>query len=309
MRTIATILFAILIQNGVYSQTTQPILRLNTEMHTSCIGRISADAMGRYILTCSYDKTAKLWDANNGKLIRTFRPPIGTGNEGMLYACALSPDGNIAAVGGWSYFDKSTHDIYLYNTNTGELIQRITRLEYTILDLEFSMDGRYLAAALNGQNGVRVYEWSNTPTKFQFLKKLEGYADASYNLCFDHSGRLATVCDDGHLRLYNKNFKILKEIQTLGGKQPLSLTFSPDGNKIAVGYNDISVIDVYDGASLNLLYNPNISGAKIENGDLTNLSFSTDGRYLFGGGHYSILKDGNWWHQIRRWEDSGKGSF
>ena len=142
----------------VNAQTTEPILRLNSQMHTARIKRISTDAAGKYILTASLDKTAKLWDATTGDLLKTFRPPIGYGNEGMLYAGALSPNGKIAAVAGWSYFNKSTLDIYLFNTNTGELIQRLTGLGNVIFDLEFSHDGTYLAAALGGTKGVIIYK-------------------------------------------------------------------------------------------------------------------------------------------------------
>ncbi len=67
------------------------MLSLNTEMHTARIQRISADRRGRTLLTASNDKTAKLWDISTGTLRRTLRPPIGEGNEGMLYAGALSP--------------------------------------------------------------------------------------------------------------------------------------------------------------------------------------------------------------------------
>ena len=258
---LATLIMASFVTGIVVTQTTQPILRLNTSMHNANIKRISADGQGNYILTCSNDKTAKLWDAGSGALIRTFRPPIGAGNEGMLYACALSPDGNIAAVGGWTVSERDK-SVYLFSTSTIELIQRITGLESSINDLEFSLDGLYLAAALGGKNGIRIYEWSNALTKFQLLKKLETYGDASYNLCFDHSGRLATVCSDGYLLLYDKNFNKLKEIQTLGGRQPCSLAFSPDSNKISVGYYDSPAVEVYDGNSLKLLYKPDISGTE-----------------------------------------------
>jgi WD40 repeat protein len=47
------------------SQSVTPYLTLNTEMHTAMIWHISTDASGKYILTCSYDKTAKLWNAKD----------------------------------------------------------------------------------------------------------------------------------------------------------------------------------------------------------------------------------------------------
>ncbi len=65
-------------------------------MHTAKIGRIATDAAGRVALTCSLDKTARLWSPEKGRegtLLRSLRVLIGEGNEGKLYCCALSPDG------------------------------------------------------------------------------------------------------------------------------------------------------------------------------------------------------------------------
>lgn len=105
----------------------KPILRIEAGMHTASIKRIATDAAGRVALTCSDDKTAKLWSLERGKegtLLRTFRCPIGEGNEGRLYACALSPDGKLAAVGGCATQDRddsAAHHIYLFDTATGQL--------------------------------------------------------------------------------------------------------------------------------------------------------------------------------------------
>ena len=146
-----------------YAQTTTPILRLNSQMHTAPIKRISTDAQGKYILTASKDKTAKLWDAATGDFIRTFCPPIGLGNEGMLYAGAISPKAEIVAVAGWTGYswDKSA-SIYIFNTTSGEILQRLTGLGNVINDLEFSQDGKYLAAALGGTKGVVIYKTNLT---------------------------------------------------------------------------------------------------------------------------------------------------
>ena len=58
----------------------KPFLRIEAGMHTATIRHIATDAAGRVALTCSDDKTAKLWSLEPGKegtLLRTFRCPIG----------------------------------------------------------------------------------------------------------------------------------------------------------------------------------------------------------------------------------------
>ena len=42
--------------------TTEPILRIETEMHTAVIGRIGIDGENRYLVTASDDKTARVWE-------------------------------------------------------------------------------------------------------------------------------------------------------------------------------------------------------------------------------------------------------
>ncbi|MEE8522659.1 MAG: hypothetical protein V3T72_01910, partial [Thermoanaerobaculia bacterium] len=69
------------------------MLRLETGMHTARINRIGVDAREQYLVTGSHDKTVRVWDLEDGELLRVLRPPIGEENEGMMYAVALSPSG------------------------------------------------------------------------------------------------------------------------------------------------------------------------------------------------------------------------
>ncbi|MCB0588244.1 MAG: WD40 repeat domain-containing protein, partial [Phaeodactylibacter sp.] len=280
--------------------STTPILTLNTEMHTAMIRHISTDRRGRYLLACSRDKTAKLWELASGELLRTFRPPVGEAQEGMLYACALSPDGQTVAVGGWS----AKNDIYIFDATSGLLQHRITGLPNVIFSLEYSPDGRFLAAALGGKNGIRIY---NSHDYTQQAGDTDYGAD-SYNLAFDAWGRLATVCWDGHVRLYDNDFKLIKKAATKAGKMPFSIAFSPDTHLLAVGFEDSPIIQVLDAKTMGVLYEPDIEGVN-DNGGMDILSFSADGARLAAGGAYQQNKEGKWWRQIRIWEKAGKGSW
>lgn len=119
-----------------------PILRIETGMHTTKIERIGVDAAGRWLLTASEDKTARLWELQTGRLLHTYRPPIGVGDEGKLYAGALSPDGRWVAVGGLTGYewDKAV-TVYLFDRASGRLQQRLSGLPNLINHLAFSPDG------------------------------------------------------------------------------------------------------------------------------------------------------------------------
>ncbi len=138
---------------------TAPMLRLETGMHTAVIRRMDIDRAGRLLVTGSDDKTARLWDLQTGGLLRVFRLPIDAGNEGKVFAAAISPDGAVVAAGGWTGWDwDKKASIYLFDTSSGQMTGRLSGLGNVVLDLAFSPDGRYLAAALGGGEGIRLWQ-------------------------------------------------------------------------------------------------------------------------------------------------------
>lgn len=307
MRSFITIFLLGFILNAT-SQPTAPILRIETGMHTATGRRISTDANGKYLLTCSDDKTSRLWDAATGTLIKTFRIPIGSTNEGMIYACSLSPDSKFAAIAGRTGSDwDSTFCIYIININTGEIIHRILGLPDIINDLEFSPDGNWLAAALKHGIGVRIFETRN----WREYIKLEGYSGEVYNIAFKPSGGLATACYDGKIRMYNNRFELITEKTGLSGQKIYSLAFNPAGNLLAIGYIDTSAVEVRDAIDLSLLYKPSVEELENINVGFNILSFSANGNMLFGGGSFSkINKERNYWYNaIRCWNNAGKGNY
>ncbi len=52
----------------------EPILRIETGMHTALINRIdriAIDSDERFLVTASYDKTIRAWDLKTGRLLNT----------------------------------------------------------------------------------------------------------------------------------------------------------------------------------------------------------------------------------------------
>jgi len=133
---------------GASEPPADPVLRIDPGMHTAPIWRVAVDARGRWLVTGSHDRTARVWDLTTGRLQRVLRPPLGSGEEGKLYAVALSPDGATVALGGWTQFNDGRPEvapegyaIYLFDRMTGRMLRRIEGLPDVIFGLAFSADG------------------------------------------------------------------------------------------------------------------------------------------------------------------------
>lgn len=278
----------------------QPILRLETGMHAAVIRRIGVDRGGRFLVTASGDKTARVWEIASGKLLRVLRVPLDTRNDGELFSTAMSPDGNKIAVGGWTSKSGWDTNIYVFDRESGRLLRRLPNLPNVINHLVFSPDGKYLAAAL-GSRGVYVYETSG----WTQVGSDSDYVQDSYGADFDQSGRrLVTGCYDGYLRLYSVSpggITLLAKKAAGGGKKPISVKFSPDGGKIAVGFTGTTEVNVVSASDLSLLFAPDTTGAA--NGDLSSVAWSADGNTLYAGGRYDVKGD----FPIRFWTGGGHG--
>jgi hypothetical protein len=263
-----------------------PILRIEAGMHTAPVRRVTLSADGTLAVTGSDDKTIKLWSVPDGRLLRTIRMPVDSGNGGKLIGLSLSPNGAVIAASGWdaAYSVEGQCYVSVYDARTGAMLGRLGSLPCFVDELKFSADGGLLAAGL-GSGGVRVWntkDWS-------VVLSDTAYGDAVFGVSFAADGRLATASYDGNIRVYDQRMKLAVKRPTLGGKRPYSVAFSPGGQSVAVGYDDTINVEVLNAANLNRLFSVDMSGVKgtDPSGDnFQSVAWSADGSMLFAGGRF-----------------------
>ncbi|HEX8124985.1 MAG TPA: caspase family protein [Allosphingosinicella sp.] len=273
---------------------------LDPGVHAAPIRCAAIDADNRFVATGSYDRTVRLWNVDDGSLIRTIRLPQGPGNIGKVGAVAMSPDGAVIAAAGWLQWSESNprERICLFDAATGAMIRSLD-VPSVVARLAFSPDGLNLAAVLADGNGLRIFGrgsgWKETSAD-------PSYGHPSYGVAFARDGRLATTSLDGSLRLYAADGKQL-ELGRARKPLPVDLAFSPDGTKLAVGHASTDVW-VFDARTLQPLFAADTDG--LDNGDLSTVAWSTDGTTLFAGGEYD---DGADWPMVMAvaWGKGGKG--
>lgn len=277
----------------------QPILRFESGTHSALVSRLSADGQGRVLATASDDKTVRLWSIPDGRLIKTFRPPVGPNEEGQIYAVAVSPDGSLVAAGGMTgaFWDGKV-SVYVFDAQTGNLVQRMSGLGGQVQHLAFSPDGKRLAAALGLKAGLKVWSVAG----WALASEDTDYGGPSYSLAFDRDGRMAATSVDGFVRLYDPSGKRVAHVRASGGKEPDGVAFSPDGGLLAVGYADVPKVEVLSGSDLSPRAAPDVRA--LNNGNLGRVAWSSDGRSLFAAGRAS---DAQGRIVIRRWANGGNG--
>ena len=311
MRIVAAIVLAMVFAGAARGQDLpdqRPMLRIEPGMHTAIIKRIGVDSACTLMVTGSDDKTARLWALPKGgrgeaELLRTLRVPIGEGNDGKIFAVALSPNGKWVAAGGWDagYVreGRGTVNLYIFEASTGRLVARLGRLNNVILHLVFSPDGNRLAATLAGGEGMRLWE----TTGWRLFAQDGNYGGmSSYGAAFDSANRLYTVALDGQIRRYGAEGRLEAKGRSQGGKEPLSVAAHPNGGKVAVGFYDSTAVEVYDARTLKRIHAADSSG--VLGGSLSSVAWSADGARLYAGGRH---QSADWRVPVVIWQEEGRG--
>jgi hypothetical protein len=208
----------------VVFEITSELRRL--EGHTAEVLGAALSADGRYALSASADRTARLWNTATGQELTKF-----DGHGGGVFGVAFAPDGALAASCGE---DKT---IRIWKVATGKERYRLEGHQGVVNNVAFSPAGKLLASASEDRT-IRLWDVA----KGKEVRRLEGHTQGVYAVAFTpEGGRLASGGSDQKIRLWDvESGKELRQLEGHTG-QVLALAFSPDGRRLLSSGEDQTI--------------------------------------------------------------------
>jgi WD40 repeat protein len=207
---------------------------------------------GRLLAATGNAPNTVVWNIGARRIVRILRSPISAGAAGV----AFSPGDDLLATAGVATPDDPGL-LRVYELNTGELIANV-QTHGTLQDLDFSPDGRLLAAA--GLDG-KILVWG---VGLRTLQRTIPHHVAILTIRFAPDGKTIATGDlSGNVDFWDPASGT-RIGRVLGGQNGLviSVSYSPTGNELMTTSSD-GKIRLWDLASGKLIGSP-LPGADVQ---------------------------------------------
>ncbi|MFH0894476.1 MAG: caspase family protein [Bacteroidota bacterium] len=273
--------------------------------HTSLVWDAEYSPDGKYIVTASADKTAKMWESKSGRLIQNFEGHLwGINSAQFSPVCSSDPTGGkyivtasddstakiwesssgkilktLSGHRGYVYSAKFSPDgknivttskdstAKIWDTQSGKLLHTFDGTKSFILSFRFSPDGKYFITA-SKDSSAKVWECSSG----KLIKNIQGHTGWYNSVQFSPNGKyVLTACrrDSAQLRECGS----WNLIRSFDGKYA---EFSTDGKNI-VSITDDGTMKIWESSSGKLL---NSIDDHVFRFPMITATFSADGKYI-----------------------------
>jgi WD40 repeat protein/serine/threonine protein kinase len=191
--------------------------------HIDAVSSVAFSPDGQWIVTGSYDHTAKIWEAATGKELHTLK-----GQKAQVNSAAFSPDGRWIVSGGHDGTAK------VWDATSGQRLVTLKGHRSQVTSAAFSPDGQRIVTGSADQT-ARVWDAATGRELFS----LSGHSNAVWSVAFAPDGRrIATAGLDQTAKIWDANGGT--ELLTLRGHSDRinCVAFSADGQRIVTGSAD-----------------------------------------------------------------------
>ena len=205
----------------------EPMLVIESGGSMGLIRDLIFSRNGQILISAGYDKQARLWDVNTGETASVIRWPIGEGDDGKIYAAALSPDESLLALAGYTRLN----DIKLIDYDSKKVVKILTGHLSSIQDMAFSPDGAMLASC--EKNGdVILWDTRNWSQKHT----IKAHEAAAYSVAFTPDGKhLLTGGFDNHVKIISVDSGAIEYTYRGHTNKVRPVDVSADGRFVASG--------------------------------------------------------------------------
>ncbi len=234
--------------------------------HTDAVSSAAFSPDGKRVITASFDRTARVWEASAGRSVAILR-----GHTGRLRYAAFSPDGKLALTLG-----DDDPGARLWEAGAGQCLAQLRGHTGPIYWAAFSPDSK-LAITAGADRTARVWE----AVTGKELTVLRGHLGAVWSAPFSPDGKLViTSSDDGTARVWEtRTWRTVAQLKNGGKGMSHVAPFSPDGKLAVTVGNEVTGYVWEAGAGRR------IAELRGHTGPLVAAAFSPDSQMVITGSH------------------------